>query len=208
LMNQYSQSGCEYECAIKNVSHKCKCSPWNIPKQTENHLRFCYNENDFECFDAELEKFHPAQCNCQADCSKTSFSIFDSKTPLERPGRDCSFSYNIITRQDYPFKLFCKLCKKMIHQYQIRFVYDYIVKNESNPKNLVAFCNNFLMENVALVKVEMATKSLTRAVKDQRFNFVSKVSSLGKLVSQSSTYIILCTVRNLYNKELLGEVLN
>jgi hypothetical protein len=183
LMNQYSQSGCEYECAIKNVSHKCKCSPWNIPKQAEDNLQFCYNENDFECFDVELEKFSPAQCICPADCAKTSFSIFDSKTPLERPGKDCSFSCNTITRQDYPFKLFCKLCKKMIHQYQIRFVYDYIVRNESDPKNLVSFCNKFLTENVALVKVEMATKSLTRAVKDQRFNFVSKVSSLGELVS-------------------------
>ncbi len=61
-----------------------------------------------------------------------------------------------------------------------RFVYDYIVKGHPNPEQPKDFCNKFMMENLALVKVEMASKSLLRSVKDQRFNFVAKVSSLGK----------------------------
>ena len=49
-----------------------------------------------------------------------------------------------------------------------------------DPSNFDEFCNKFLKENVAVVKVEMATKSLTRSLKDKRFNFVSQLSSLGK----------------------------
>jgi hypothetical protein len=54
---------------------------------------------------------------------------------------------------------------------------------------LETFCNTFLTQNVALVKVEMATKSLTRSLKDKRFNFVSQLSSLGKGIFMLSTYI-------------------
>ena len=63
-----------------------------------------------------------------------------------------------------------------------RFVYDHIVKGHPNPDQPMDFCNKFMMENLALVKVEMASKSVIRSVKDQRFNFVAKVSSLGKFI--------------------------
>jgi hypothetical protein len=58
---------------------------------------------------------------------------------------------------------------------------------------LETFCNTFLTQNVALVKVEMATKSLTRSLKDKRFNFVSQLSSLGKCIFKLSTYIETCS---------------
>jgi hypothetical protein len=48
-----------------------------------------------------------------------------------------------------------------------------------DPNNLDGFCSKFVIENVALVKVEMVAKSLTRSVKDKRFNFVDQLSSLG-----------------------------
>jgi hypothetical protein len=37
------------------------------------------------------------------------------------------------------------------------------------------------MQNVAVVKIEMASKFVTRAVRDQRVTFVDQLSSLGAL---------------------------
>jgi hypothetical protein len=39
----------------------------------------------------------------------------------------------------------------------------------------------WLMQNVAVVKIEMASKFVTRAVRDQRVTFVDQLSSLGAL---------------------------
>jgi hypothetical protein len=75
------------------------------------------------------------------------------------------------------------LCRKIVKSYKARFLYNYIVKkNEPNPDHWDTFCDTLLTQNVALVKVEMATKSLTRSLKDKRFNFVSQLSSLGKAI--------------------------
>jgi hypothetical protein len=72
----------------------------------------------------------------------------------------------------------------------MRFKYESIVNNALDPGSVEKFCKKFLMENVALVKVEMATKSLTRSIKDKRFNFVSQLSSLGKQIFLFVSYFI------------------
>ena len=46
-------------------------------------------------------------------------------------------------------------------------------------------CIKIISENVATVKVEMATKSITKSVKDKRYNFTTQISSLGE-----KTYIM------------------
>ncbi len=118
---------------------------------------------------------------------------------------------------------------RILKNNKIRFSYDYNVYNGIDPNNVTAFCQKFVAENVILVKVEMATKSLTRcqfhqlffhrncwkfwpfnewnkfwrflemvcffnqtvnmkksfeflsrSIKDQKFNFVGQLSSLGK----------------------------
>ena len=46
--------------------------------------------------------------------------------------------------------------------------------------NVTSFCQKILSENIATVKIEMASKSIQRSVKDKRFNFSSQLSTLGK----------------------------
>jgi hypothetical protein len=87
----------------------------------------------------------------------------------------------IYINSKYPYKELCYLCEKIITNFQIRFYYDHIVNNGTSPKNIGQFCTELLSENFAVVHVDMVAKSVTRAVKDQRFNFVTKLSSLGEL---------------------------
>jgi len=62
---------------------------------------------------------------------------------------------------------------------RIRFVHDHLVNGGPDPDLYKEFCSKLIKENFSVIKVEMATKSLTRTVKDQRYNLVSKISSLG-----------------------------
>jgi hypothetical protein len=80
----------------------------------------------------------------------------------------------------YPYNVLCDLCVKVIMNFRIRFIYDSIVNNRTSPDDPSNLCSELLSENFAVVHVNMVAKSVTRAVKDQRFNFVAKLSSLGE----------------------------
>ena len=219
LTKFYSTSGCVFECTIRHAYQKYNCTPWNMPNLFGKSAKIC----DWifaSRFENEMKTLAPAECNCPSECSGTSFSIFQSRMPLEVSKLDCAD----LERKAYPDYAFCTLCKATIKNYRIRFTYDYLVDNAIDPNNVTAFCQKFVAENVVQVKVEMATKSLTRcqhlfssklfqkagplcklksyfcnslafcrtvniekacdfsprSIKDQKFNFVGQLSSLGK----------------------------
>ena len=180
LMKFYSKSNCEYECTIRNAKANAKCTPWNIARSVDDDLAICPHHR-LSNFSQEMETFSANECDCPSDCFGTSFSVFESRLPLEYSDINCVTYQLVQTKRDYPNFVFCELCKKIVKSYRMRFFYNFNVnKNDSDPNRLDLFCDRFLTENVALVKVEMATKSLTRSRKDKRFNFVSQLSSLGK----------------------------
>jgi hypothetical protein len=65
-------------------------------------------------------------------------------------------------------------------QYRIRLIYNHVVKGEANPWNRKSICDKILKENVSIIKVEMASKSLTRygtnlLVSQANFTYVDSV---------------------------------
>ncbi len=174
LTRTYSKSSCKYECAIKYAIKECNCIPWNIPKMTSDYISLCDLEET--CFTEHLRMFSPTDCNCSSDCQGTSFSVFVTRKPISTPTNFCSDER---IKSEYPFTVLCQLCRNVITKQRIRFVYEQIMNGWPDPNNLDGFCSKFVIENVALVKVEMVAKSLTRSVKDKRFNFVDQLSSLG-----------------------------
>ena len=171
----YSKSGCEFECARKYAVTKCNCVPWNIPRLANESTRFC-TYNDSSCFEDTVKNFPATNCDCPSDCYGTYLSIFESTRPLEIP--TCSeFSTK---NYEYPSRVLCEICKNVIKFHRIKLTYDFILDLGLDPTKPDAFCNQFIKENVATVKVEMATRSIVRSVKDKRFNFVGQLSLLGK----------------------------
>jgi hypothetical protein len=189
LTRTYSKSSCEYECAIENAIKKCSCIPWNIPKMTSDNISLCDLEET--CFTEHLRMFSPTDCNCSSDCQGTSFSVFVTRKPISTPTNFCSDKR---IKSEYPFTVLCQLCRNVITKQRIRFVYEQIMNGWPDPNNLDGFFSKFVVENVALVKVEMVAKSLTRSVKDKRFNFVDQLSSLGnkKCVFKIKIYNYFC----------------
>ena len=85
MTNTYSQSICEYECAIQKGIQQCGCIPWNIPRTSMDDPNFCDFFGNY-CFNYAMESVSFSECNCPADCTGTYFSVFESIKPFENPG--------------------------------------------------------------------------------------------------------------------------
>ena len=160
LTKFYSKSSCEYECAIQQALNETGCLPWNIPRWSMEEPPFCNNSNNIY-FDSKLKSFSPLGCNCPTDCDSTTFTVFETSKKIT------NFEKLDINSHDYPFKVLNSLCETMRSNYRIKFVYDNIMNGTPDPEihdEAQTFCNNFLSANVAMVKIEMATKYLTRLV--------------------------------------------
>ena len=166
LTKFYSKSSCEYECAIQQAFNKTGCLPWNIPRLSMEEPPFCDMGKNI-LFDSELKSFSPLGCNCPSDCNSTTFTVFETSKEiknLEKLGYDF---------RDYPYTVLDSLCETMRTNYKIKFIYDNIMNGAPYPEishdGAQTFCNKFLSSNVAMVKIEMATKYLTRLVNFKKF---------------------------------------
>ena len=182
LMKNYSKGGCLFECAIRQIAQDCNCTPWNIPKNDLLNPPFCEENIDatasLSCVKNVFTSFSPKNCLCPTNCEETQFSIFDSKEPLEHPGSFCSdTAINDQKKGVYPFNILCNLCREALRLNRISFVIDYSmdVTNIDYSK----FCDNFLMKNVAVIKVEMAAPRLIQSVRDKHFIYTAQISDLG-----------------------------
>ena len=65
-------------------------------------------------------------------------------------------------KEEYPNTVFSALCLANLRTYRLKFTYEHIVNGGPDPSDFANFCSKFVADNVATVKVEMTTKSLTR----------------------------------------------
>ena len=90
LTNNYSKSGCQYECILKKAMKERQCVPWNVPRILPDSFEYCPVNEYNNPFIESMEQLESADCKCPADCSRTFLSVFESKTPLRNPGYYCS----------------------------------------------------------------------------------------------------------------------
>jgi len=186
FMSNFTKGGCLYECAINQMVQTCNCTPWNIPKTNLSSTPFCEKKfvataaGSVTCTDVVYSGFSANSCGCPSNCAETIFTIFDSKEQLDNPGLNCNEAQVFDRRRGvFPYLVFCNLCRKVLKFYRVWFNYKFLVSNSTNPEDFPRFCNEFLMNNVAIIKVEMATPSVTQSVRDKRFNFEAQLSDLG-----------------------------
>ena len=162
-LNNYSKSGCEYECVLEKAVHRCQCIPWNMPRMSMNEPPFCGlfgNVCFFEAMTLPIDQ----DCNCPNDCRKTTLSIFESSRPLDN------------TREiAYQTKSFCDYISA---KYRGFHLYNYIVNDLPKPDEF-DFCEYLVKNEMVVVKIEMATGSVIRSIRDKRFTFESQLSALG-----------------------------
>ena len=168
--NNYSKSACEYECALKKAEQKCYCIPWNLPRESMKTPPFC-DMLGMACF-FDVMKFPTTfdDCDCLSDCKTTTLSIFESSRSNDYLDEFCDPGHNF----------FYKTIKTILGKDSYGLFYDHIVKNGPNPENYDEFCRYFVKNHITIVRVEMATKSIIRSLRDKRFTFENQLSTLGK----------------------------
>ena len=179
FMKNYTKGGCLYECAIKQIAETCNCTTWNIPKNNLSNPPFCEEKKVKDsCIEKVYSSFSAKKCKCPSNCADTIFSVFDYKESLENPGLNCYRDQTLDRKKDeYPFNIYCNLCRRALKFHKILFVVKYGALNLTDfPK----FCNDFLMSNIAIIKIELANPGLTQTIRDKRFNFESQLSGLGE----------------------------
>ena len=184
LTKIYSQTSCEYECLINNAKKNVGCIPWNIPRVIDNDTHLC-DIYQSVAFTTEMETFPTTECNCLPDCKETTLTVYDTSRILDLKHLKCSnFKLNN-SKKNYPDYIFCDLCQKIVKHYRIKLLAEFMSdlgESQKMMNNIILdeLCIKIISENVATVKVEMATKSITKSVKDKRYNFTTQISSLGE----------------------------
>jgi hypothetical protein len=76
LLNKYSKSACEYECAISFSMNQCGCIPWNMPRnQAAETLPLCELKAD-NCYEQMLRNFSTLDCGCKSGMSTNLIYIY------------------------------------------------------------------------------------------------------------------------------------
>ena len=78
-------------------------------------------------------------------------------------------------KEEYPFNIYCNLCRRALKFHKILFVVSAVDLTDFRK-----FCNDFLMSNIAIIKIELANPGITQTIRDKRFNFESQLSGLGE----------------------------
>ena len=83
LFNEYTQKGCEIECAAWKASSFCHCLPWYYPNDFMS-LPMCDMFGGF-CFNQIMSNevyYKSCKSECLADCHEISLSIWQKTVPL------------------------------------------------------------------------------------------------------------------------------
>jgi hypothetical protein len=96
LLQRYSKSGCEYECAIGKAALDCGCFPWNIPKMfySSNSSYSSHSSNSSN----PSYSSNTSHSSNPPNSSNTSYTSKMSKTPktCDLLGNLCFFNtYNL-----------------------------------------------------------------------------------------------------------------
>ena len=110
LFNQYSHSGCLFECLTLQSVQTCNCTPWNFPSN-ESKPTMCMGQDNL-CFDREFNSAsNIRKCNCLPDCNSTDYKYYVMKDKLQ-PSDICQSSTVVTT------------ISQIIYKYIMNFTYD------------------------------------------------------------------------------------
>ena len=133
IFKKYSRDNCEYECAIAKARESSHCLPWSIPRLVNDSIRFC-NSSESAAFQETLFSVASSDCSdCPSDCQATTFTVFETKVPLDVSSINCHQFNSPTTEYGHPEHVLCSECKKMIKGSRIRLLYDAVIFDDIYP---------------------------------------------------------------------------
>ena len=173
LLQEYSQKGCELECASKKAISFCKCLPWQYPNNFSTYPMcdmfggFCFNR-----IISDIVYHKNCKSECYKDCKETSFATWHSTVPLDVEDL-CKYN-----------NFFDRFIKQNFQRLFAFESYEMLLNGEK-PSQLTAsllngtLCMKYIRKYVSFISVESPTKSVTKSHRDQRSFFIDKLGIIG-----------------------------
>ena len=169
LFKNYHQDGCIFECLLEQSYLAVNCTTWKFPFFNENQQTCNYwSAFYFRMQMTNRTTIHQCQQNCPQECTKTLYTSFVSSEPFDIQhlcaGKQDYFSPEYFYRQSQP--------NDIIRSYEEMVFGTNMSKLE--------FCKRTL-QRIAIVRVILASNTVTSIKRSKRVTFTGHIANLGKL---------------------------
>ena len=173
FLKEYSQKGCELECAVRTATLFCHCLPWQYPNNFSS-LPMCDSFGGY-CFNhivSDIVYYKMCKSECLEDCQYTSLAMWHSTVPLETQElcKDSTY-FDRFFKQNFQ-RLFAFQNYQMLVQTQSTLDLASSLRNGS-------LCKSYINKFVSFVSIESPTKSVSKSHRDQRKFFIDKLGTIG-----------------------------
>ena len=172
LIQHYTTTGCEFECAAKKAISQCKCLPWFYTSNFTN-IPMCDTFSAY-CFDHVMsDESNYKMCPeiCRETCNDLPMTVAVTYLPIDEKeacGKGGLFHDRLMqaTRQYYVFESYKALINGRIPDFKTGI-------------NNGSFCQDFVKRYVAQVSVGSSTSSVTKSLRSPRVTFIDQLGIIG-----------------------------
>ena len=172
LIQHYTTTGCEFECAAKKAISQCKCLPWFYTSNFTN-IPMCDTFSAY-CFDHVMsDESNYKMCPeiCRETCNDLPMTVAVTYLPIDEKeacGKGGLFHDHLMqaTRQYYVFESYKALINGRIPDFKTGI-------------NNGSFCQDFVKRYVAQVSVASSTSSVTKSLRSPRVTFIDQLGIIG-----------------------------
>ena len=173
LFQEYTQKGCEIECAAKKAMTFCKCLPWHYPNNFSS-LPMCDMFGGF-CFNEIMsdEVFYKGcKLECLPNCQEISLSLWQRSAPLniEDLCKDGTF-FDKFFEQNLQRLFAFEHYRSMVQEQRIP---DLAISLSNG-----SLCREYIWKYISFVSVESATESISKSQLDRSTSFIDQLRIIG-----------------------------
>ena len=173
LFQEYTQKGCEIECAAKKAMSFCKCLPWHYPNNFIS-LPMCDTFSGF-CFNKIMSDevfYKKCKSECLPDCKEISLSVWQRSTPLKIKDlcKDGTF-FDKFLQQNFQKLFALENYRSLVQEQRI----PDLAKSFSNG----SLCTEYVRKYVAFVSIESPTETVSKSQMDRSTSFIDQLGIIG-----------------------------
>ena len=170
FFQNYTEDGCELECALKKSLSVCKCHPWYLPNLFNLPICDMFAAKCFDTIISDARYYKKCKDQCLEDCTSTSYVAIPSYVPID-PKQTC--------RQPIFKAIFDKLYVN--HKSELDFEHMTTGKweNWDNNQLEIDFCKDYILKYISIVTVETPVDSVVRAKRVARITFNDQLAVIG-----------------------------
>ena len=171
FFQNYTEDGCELECALKKSLSVCKCHPWYLPNHFNLPICDMFAAKCFDAIISDARNYKECKDQCLEDCTSTSYVAIPSYVPID-------------LKQTCRQPVFKAIFHKLYVNHKSELDFEHMTmgkwKNWENKQQLeMDFCKDYIFKYISIVTVETPVDSVVRAKRVVRITFNDQLAVIG-----------------------------